>query len=92
MDKKQKKKLKRAVKKKKTQAAVQQAETKLKKQMNMFDRMPATCSLCKAPFPRTREAHMAWRVTVRNAEQEVRLFCPECQKKPKELAENNNEV
>lgn len=92
MDKKQKKKLKRAAKKKKTQTAEQQSEAKLKKQMNMFSRMPNACSVCQRPFPRTREAHMDWRVTVRTAEQEVRLFCLTCQGRATKLMENNNEV
>jgi len=35
---------------------------------------------------------MTWQVVVRNEKQQVRLFCPECQQKAKELVENNNEV
>ena len=92
MDKKQKKKLKRASKKKKEKNAAFQTQAKLKKQMNMFDRMPDACSACKKSFPKTREAHMTWRVTVRNEEQQVRLFCPSCQQKAKELVEKQNEV
>ena len=92
MDKRHKKKLRRAVKKKKDKAAVQQTQEKLKKQINMFDRLPKKCSACEKKFPKTREAHMTWQVVVRNEKQQVRLFCPECQQKAKELVENNNEV
>ena len=92
MDKKHKKKLKRAAKKKKEKAQAQQQEEHLKKQMNMFDRLPKTCSACTKEFPKTREAHMTWRVTVRNKEQQVRLFCPDCLDKARILVENNNEV
>lgn len=91
-NKKQKKKLKRAAKKKKDKAQAQQQQEQLAKQMNMFDRLPEACSACGEDFPKTREAHMSWRVTVRNKEQTVRLFCPECINKAKEFVENNNEI
>lgn len=92
VDKKHKKKLRRATKKKKEKAAAQAAQTKIKKQIGMFNRLPQSCSSCGAVFPKTREAHMTWRVVVRNEKQQVRLFCPDCQQKAKELVENNNEV
>ena len=87
MDKRQKKKLKRAAKKKKEKAQAQQQQDKLKKQMNMFDRLPEACSACAKVFPKTREAHMTWKVTVRNKEQQVRLFCPDCLEKAKQIVE-----
>lgn len=92
MDKKHKKKLKRAAKKKKEKAVSQEAQAKMKKQIGMFNRLPQSCSSCGAVFPKTREAHMTWRVVVRNEKQQVRLFCPDCQQKAKQLVENNNEV
>ena len=92
MDKKQKKKLKRKSKKKKEKKIAQEQEQKMRNQMNMFDRMPDSCSACKEEFPKTREAHMSWRVVVRNDEQQVRLFCPDCQDKVTKLMESNNEV
>ena len=92
MDKKHKKKLKRAAKKKKDKLAAKEAMNQMTAQMNMFDRLPESCSACMKKFPKTREAHMTWQVVVRNQEQQVRLFCPECQEKAKELLENNNEV
>ncbi len=92
MDKKHKKKLKRAAKKKKDKAQSKQQQEHVKKQMNMFDRLPESCDACGKKFPKTREAHMSWRVTVRNKEQTVSLFCPDCTNKTKEFLENNNEV
>ncbi len=92
MHKKQARKIKRAKKKKKEKKLVTEQQRRVTNQMNMFDRMPATCSACSEVFPKTREAHMTWKVTVRNKEQQVRLFCPACLEKAKELAENNNEV
>jgi hypothetical protein len=92
VDKKQKKKLKRTAKKKKDKAADRAQQEALNNQMNMFDRLPTACSACQKSFPKTRDAHMTWRVTVRNKEQKVRLFCPECQEEAKKIVENNNEV
>ena len=90
MDKKHKKKLKRAAKKKKDKAQAQHLQEQLAKQMNMFDRLPESCDACGKEFPKTREAHMSWRVTVRNKEQTVRLFCPDCINKTKELVEGRD--
>jgi predicted Fe-S protein YdhL (DUF1289 family) len=92
MDKKHKKKLKRAAKKKKEKSAAQESQAKIKKQMNMFDRLPDTCSACENIFPKTREAHMSWRVVVKSEKQEVWLFCPDCQQKARKAVENNNEI
>ena len=92
MDKKHAKKIKRNKKKKKEKKQAQEQDQKMRKQMNMFDRLPNSCSACDKDFPETREAHMSWRVTVRNKEQQVRLFCPDCLEKAKELVEKNDEV
>ena len=92
MDKKHAKKIKRNKKKKKEKKQAQEQDQRMRKQMNMFDRMPDSCSACNREFPKTREAHMSWRVVVRNEKQQVRLFCPECQEKAKKVLENNNEV
>ena len=92
MDKKHKKKLKRAAKNKKEKSIAEESQAKIKKQMGMFDRLPSKCSACEKNFPKTKEAHSTWRVVVRHEKKQVRLFCPDCQQKAKELVENNNEV
>ena len=92
VDKKHKKKLKRAAKKKKEKATAQEAQNKLKNRVNMFDRLPKECSTCEKDFPLTQEAHMAWQVQVLNEEKKVWLFCPDCQENTKQMAENNNEI
>ena len=92
MDKKHRKKLKRAAKKKKEKFVAHEAQTKIKKQMGMFNKLPSNCSACEKIFPKTKEAHNTWRVVVRHEKKQVRLFCPECQQKAKDLVENNNEV
>jgi flagellar motor protein MotB len=86
-DKKHKKRLKREAKKKKEKKLAQDQQQKIRNQMGMFDRLPKSCSACDKVFPKTREAHMTWKVTVRNKEQQVRLFCPDCLDKAKQLVE-----
>lgn len=90
MNKRHKKKLKRSAKKKKDKAQVQHRQEQLKKQMNMFDRLPEACNTCGEDFPKTREAHMSWKVVVRNEEQQVRLFCPACLDKASKLVEERD--
>ncbi len=92
MDKKHQKKIKRAKKKKKETAQAQEEQQRLKKQMNMFDNLPASCSTCEKDFPKTREAHMSWRVVVKTEKEKVWLFCPDCQENAKELVEKQNEI
>ena len=89
MDKKQKKKLKRAAKKKKEKAVEQKLENRVQDQLTMFDRLPAVCSICQKDFPKTKEAHMTWRVVVRS-QKSVRLFCPTCQQLGTKLKDEQN--
>ena len=91
MDKKQKKKLKRSAKKKKEKATEQKLETRLQDRLTMFDRLPTVCSVCESEFPKTKEAHMTWRVVVRS-EKAVRLFCPRCQQLGTQLKDKANEI
>jgi len=92
MDKKHKKKLKREAKKKKEKARARQQQEHITKQINMFDRLPGDCSTCGKDFPKTREAHMTWRVVVKPEKEKVWLFCPDCQEKVKKMVEKQNEV
>jgi len=91
-DSKHKKQLKRNKKKKKEKALAQQSQQRMNKRMNMFDKMPKACSICSVEFPLTQEAHMSWQVAVRNSEELVRIFCPDCQEKAKKITGEQNEV
>ena len=91
MDKKHKKRLKRAHKKK-VKGASRHDQESLRAQLNLFDKLPSHCSACQSPFPQTREAHTTWQVMVRTAEKLVRLFCPECQAKATKVVEEQNEI
>ena len=79
MDKRHLKKIKRNKKKKKEKKLASEQQQRLAKQINMFDRLPKKCTACNEDFPKTREAHMTWKVAVENESKTDRLFCPRCQ-------------
>ena len=88
MDKKHKKKLRRAVKKKKEKTAAQEAQNKMKKQMGMFDRLPDHCLSCTKEFDKKDKSMvMAWSGVVREKEGVVRLYCPDCWQKAIDVVE-----
>jgi len=63
------------------------AEEELAQKVMMFDKMPDNCLTCEAPFDRkNREMAMTWSVVVREQEELVRLYCPECWDKAASIA------
>ena len=66
--------------------ARKEAEEILTKQVSMFSRLPDECTACHKPFDKkSKEMAQTWTVVVRSQEKLVRLFCPECVEKVKEL-------
>ena len=65
--------------KKKPTLTKKQAEKDLKEKLNMFDKLPAECTACTAPFDKkNRDMVNSWNVVVRTRENVVRLYCPPC--------------
>ena len=63
------------------------AEKELAQKVMMFDKMPDNCLTCEAPFDKkNREMAMTWNVVVREQEEVVRLYCPECWNKAANIA------
>lgn len=63
-------------------------EKDLKQKLNMFDRLPDHCLTCNSPFDRkNREQVQSWFVVVKNEEQSVKIYCPECWHKATKLVE-----
>ena len=61
-------------------------EKVMKKQLMMFDRLDIKCAMCKKPFDKkSKKDVMTWKVVVREAEETVRLYCPECWDKANKL-------
>lgn len=55
--------------------------------LNMFDRLPQMCLTCASPFDRKNKQQVqTWFVVVKNKEQKVHLYCPECWNKAQEIA------
>ena len=45
----------------------------------MFDKIPDRCLTCDKPYDKNdKEMVMTWNVVVRNKEQKVNLYCPDC--------------
>tara|TARA_R100000278_G_scaffold45957_1_gene39997 strand:- start:466 stop:744 length:279 start_codon:yes stop_codon:yes gene_type:complete len=92
MDKKHRKKLKRKAKAKSLKQKSEEAQKKLQKRINLFEKLPEQCSACNKTFPKTKESHMTWKVVVRSKNEMVRLFCPACQDKVTGLVGEQDEV
>ncbi len=84
MNRKERRALKSAAKKAGTDIA------DLEKSLGMFDMLPDACTSCAREFDKgSREMAFTWRVVVRKDPDIVRLFCPACTDKAKEVADKN---
>ena len=55
------------------------AEEALATQAALFSKLPEECTACEAPFDKTdKEMVMSWSVVVREKEDKVNLYCPDC--------------
>ena len=51
----------------------------LEKKVGLFDKLPKQCTNCDKPFDKKdREMAMTWSVVVREKENKVNLYCPQC--------------
>lgn len=54
-------------------------QKQMKRQLMMFDKLQDECTACQEPFDKKSKEHaMTWKVVVREDEEIVRLYCPEC--------------
>jgi uncharacterized protein with PIN domain len=68
-------------------------EKDLKQKLNMFDRLPDHCLTCNKPFNRKDKEHVqSWFVVVKNSEQSVKIYCPECWDKATKIVEEYYKV
>ena len=75
MNRKQKREAKKQMKKDGTT----EAQEKMGQKFSLVGKMPNECHICSAPFDKkSREMAMSWRVIVREAQEEVDLYCPNC--------------
>ncbi len=75
-------KLRRANAKKKKK----DAEKALGEKVALFGLLPDKCLTCETPFNKMdREQVMSWSVVVRQEEEKVNLYCPDCWNKAQEI-------
>ncbi len=75
MNRKQRRTLERQMKKRGS------SEDELAEKMFLYNKLPDECSACTKWFDKKdRDMVSSWSVVVRNDEQQVRLYCPDCWK------------
>ena len=65
-------------------------EQEMAEKVALFGHLPNSCSACQKSFDKKdTDMVFSWSVVVPNETEAVRLFCPECIEKTKELIEQN---
>ena len=63
-------------------------KTEFDQKLGLFDLLPSECMICAEPFDRSnKEQVMSWNVVVREKEKVVRVYCPTCWNKAKQIIE-----
>ena len=63
-------------------------EEDLDEKINMFNRLPDGCLVCDAEFDKNNKKMVQdWYVVVKNEAKTVKLYCPECWDRAKNLIE-----
>jgi|TARA_Y100000034_G_C6872351_1_gene398455 hypothetical protein len=76
--------IKKKIARKKAIDKKKEAEKKLSSRLMMFDKIPEKCLACEEIFDKkSKDMAMSWHVTVR--EESVRLFCPNCWQKARDV-------
>ena len=62
------------------------AERAMAEKVALFGHLPNKCLTCEKPFNKMdREQVMSWNVVVREQEEKVNLYCPQCWDKAKKI-------
>jgi hypothetical protein len=71
--------IKRKMSRTKAKREKKEFEKVMKQQLMMFDKMGTECSACSDPYDKKSKEHATtWKVVVREKEEIVRLYCPDC--------------
>jgi len=71
--------LKRKIVRNRAKREKKEFEKVMKKQLMMFDKLEDQCAACQEPFDKKSKEHAkTWKVVVREDEEVVRLYCPQC--------------
>ena len=62
------------------------AEKEMATKVALFGKLPDKCLTCEKPFDKTnKEMVKSWNVVVREEEEVVRLYCPDCWQKAQDI-------
>ena len=62
------------------------SEQAMEDKLVMLGHLPESCSACQKSFDKTnRDMVFSWKVVVREQQESVTLFCPDCIKKTQEV-------
>ena len=68
-----------SLKRKMARKKAKQAKKDLNKKVGLFNKLGDKCLVCEDPFDKTdKEQVQSWFVVVREEQQKVNLYCPEC--------------
>ena len=82
MNRQQRRKRNRTIKKSKSKTS------EFEQKLGLFDLLPSDCMICHKSFDKTnKEMVKTWNVVVREKQNIVRVYCPECWTKAKNLLE-----
>ena len=71
--------IERKLRRKQAKKGKKNAEKALATKVALFGHLPNKCLTCEAPFDKLdREQVMSWNVVVRQEEEKVHLYCPNC--------------
>jgi|TARA_R100000388_G_scaffold17954_1_gene13965 ribosomal protein L44E len=71
--------LERKLRRKQAKKGKKRAEKELATKVALFGHLPNKCLTCETPFDKLdREQVMSWNVVVRQKEEKVNLYCPQC--------------
>jgi len=74
--------LERKLSRQKATKGKKDAEKEMATKVALFDKLSDKCLTCEKPFDKMdKEQVMSWNVVVRQEEEKVNLYCPECWEK-----------
>jgi hypothetical protein len=75
-----------SLKRKLKREAQKSSKKEFGKKIGLFNKIPDSCLTCEKDFDKkNKEMVMTWNVVVNRQEEQVRLYCPECWSKAKNL-------
>ena len=81
--------IERKLRRKNAKKSKKMAEKEMATKIALFGKMPDKCLTCNKDFDKlNREQVTTWNVVVRQQEEKVNLYCPDCWKKATEIVDD----